>query len=108
MTVLPPPQARQAANTGKRGPMTDQQHTANATNHPGPNPAVDISAAWSMLSQLGYPFRYSGKGQDGTYEYVIIDPATGGYLAKGNGPTLASSMYEAAACIMQSNEAVAE
>ena len=57
---------------------------------------IDISVAWDTLSRLGYPARYGGKAQDGSYEYVIIDPQTGRFLATGKGATLEKSMCEAA------------
>jgi hypothetical protein len=57
---------------------------------------INISTAWSMLSHLGYPARYGGKAQDGSYEYVIIHPKTGDFLAKGKGLTLECSMCDAA------------
>ena len=57
---------------------------------------IDISVAWGTLSRLGYPSRYGGKAQDGSYEYVIIDPKTGNFLATGKGATLEKSMCEAA------------
>ena len=57
---------------------------------------INISVAWGALSRLGYPARYSGKAQNGSYEYVITDPRTGSLLATGKGVTLARSMCEAA------------
>jgi len=60
------------------------------------DPEIDISVAWDSLSRLGYPARYGGKAQDGSYEYVIIDPQTGGFLATGKGATLEKSMCQAA------------
>ena len=60
------------------------------------DPEIDITVAWGALSQLGYPARYSGKAEDGSYEYVIIDPQTGSFLATGKGATLERSMCEAA------------
>ena len=57
---------------------------------------IDISVAWDTLARLGYPARYSGKAQDGSYEYAIIDPQTGSLLATGKGTTLEMSMCEAA------------
>ena len=57
---------------------------------------INISVAWGTLSRLGYPSRYGGKAQDGSYEYVIIDPKTGNFLATGKGATLEKSMCEAA------------
>lgn len=59
-------------------------------------PEINISLAWSILSRLGYPSRYSGRAQDGSYEYVIISPQTGDFLASGKGMTLETSMCEAA------------
>lgn len=59
-------------------------------------PVIDISVAWSTLSRLGYPARYGGKAQDGSYEYVIVDPRSGTLLATGKGETLEMSMCEAA------------
>lgn len=60
------------------------------------DPEINISIAWSTLSRLGYPARYGGKAQDGSYEYVVIDPRTGNFLASGKGSTLERSMCEAA------------
>ena len=60
------------------------------------DPEINISLAWSILSRLGYPSRYSGRSQDGSYEYVIISPQTGDFLATGKGMTLETSMCEAA------------
>ena len=60
------------------------------------DPEIDISVAWGTLARLGYPARYGGKAQDGSYEYVIINPQTGGFLATGRGATLEMSMCEAA------------
>jgi len=60
------------------------------------DPEIDITVAWGALSQLGYPARYSGKTQNGSYEYVIIDPQTGSLLGTGKGATLERSMCEAA------------
>ena len=60
------------------------------------DPEIDISDAWGILSRLGFPARYGGKAQDGSYEYVIIDPQTGGFLATGKGATIEKSMCQAA------------
>ena len=60
------------------------------------DPEIDISVAWDALSHLGYPARYGGKTQDGSYEYVIIDPKTCGFLATGQGATIEKAMCEAA------------
>lgn len=60
------------------------------------DPEINISVAWGALSRLGYPARYSGKAQNGSYEYVITDPQTGSLLATGKGVTLERSMCEAA------------
>jgi hypothetical protein len=57
---------------------------------------IDISVAWSTLSHLGCPARYGGKAQDGSYEYVILDPRSGALLTTGQGETLELSMCEAA------------
>ena len=57
---------------------------------------IDISLAWSTLSQLGFPARYGGKAQNGCYEYVIVDPRSGTLLATGQGEALELSMCEAA------------
>lgn len=59
-------------------------------------PEINISLAWSILSRLGYPSRYSGRAQDGSYEYVIISPQTGDFLATGKGMTLETSICQAA------------
>lgn len=59
-------------------------------------PDIDISVAWSTLSHLGCPARYGGKAQDGSYEYVILDPRSGALLTTGQGETLELSMCEAA------------
>ena len=60
------------------------------------DPEINISLAWRILSRLGYPSRYSGRSQDGSYEYVIISPQTGDFVATGKGLTLETSMCEAA------------
>ena len=57
---------------------------------------IDIKVAWSVLSKLGYPARFCGRAQDGSYEYVILDPKTGNFLATGKGKTLEYSICEAA------------
>lgn len=57
---------------------------------------INISFAWHLLSHLGLPVRYGGRSQDGLYEYVVIDPETGRFLATGRGPTLELSMCDAA------------
>lgn len=57
---------------------------------------IDIKVAWSVLSKIGYPARFCGRSQDGSYEYVIIDPKTGSFLATGKGSTLEYSICEAA------------
>ena len=57
---------------------------------------IDISVAWSTLSHLGCPARYGGKAQDGSYEYVIVDPRSGALLTTGQGETLELSMCQAA------------
>ena len=57
---------------------------------------ISISYAWSQLARLGFPARYGGRAQDGSYEYVVIDPKTGQFIATGKGPTLEQSMCEAA------------
>ena len=59
-------------------------------------PEINISFAWSMLSRLGCPARYGGRALDGSYEYVIINPQTGNFIATGKGATLEMSMCEAA------------
>lgn len=60
------------------------------------NPEINISFAWSVLARLGYPARYGGRAQDGSYEFVIINPSTGSFMATGKGPTIEMSMCEAA------------
>lgn len=57
---------------------------------------INITHAWSILSLLGLPARYGGKSPDGSYEYIIINPRTGGFLATGKGRTLEGSICEAA------------
>lgn len=57
---------------------------------------INISMAWSILSRLGCPTRYGGRAQDGSHEYVIINPKTGDFLATGRGGSVASSICEAA------------
>ena len=57
---------------------------------------INIKVAWSTLSRLGYPARFSGKAQDGSFEYVIIDPHTGRFMASGKGSTLEMAMCKAA------------
>ena len=56
---------------------------------------INISVAWSALSRLGCPARYCGRSQDGSYEYMIINPKTGDLLASGKGRTLEHSICEA-------------
>lgn len=56
---------------------------------------INISVAWRVLSRLGCPARYCGKSQDGSYEYVIINPKSGDFLASGKGGTLEYSICEA-------------
>lgn len=60
------------------------------------DPVINMSFAWSILAKLGFPARYGGRAQDGSYEYVIIDPQTGKHLATGRGENLEISMCEAA------------
>jgi hypothetical protein len=60
------------------------------------NQDINISFAWSVLAQLGLPARYGGRAQDGSYEFVILHPATGSFLATGKGPSIEMSMCEAA------------
>lgn len=60
------------------------------------SPEINISFAWSVLARLGYPARYGGRAQDGSYEFVIIDPSTGDFMATGKGPTIELSMCQAA------------
>lgn len=60
------------------------------------DPEINISFAWSILAQLGYPARYGGRAQDGSYEYVIVNPETGDFVATGKGVTLETSMCQAA------------
>lgn len=57
---------------------------------------ITISIAWSVLSRLGRPSRYLGRGQDGSHEYGIIDPFTGNLLTTGKGVTVEKAMCEAA------------
>lgn len=57
---------------------------------------ISILTAWTVLARLGLPARYGGKTQDGSFEYLIINPATGNFLATGKGPTLEDSICEAA------------
>lgn len=76
--------------------MKLQQQQACLLNDEEIVPEINISLAWSILSRLGYPSRYSGRAQDGSYEYVIICPQTGDFLATGKGMTLETSMCEAA------------
>lgn len=64
--------------------------------HKDDDPEIDISIAWSILARLGYPARYGGRAQDGSYEYVIINPQTGDFVATGKGSTLETSMCQAA------------
>lgn len=56
---------------------------------------IDIGYAWRILSRLGYPARYCGKAVDSSFEFVIIDPVSGQYLATGKGPTLEHSICDA-------------
>ena len=57
---------------------------------------INISYAWSILSRLGLPARYGGRSPEGSYEYIIINPRTGCFLATGKGETLEKSICEAA------------
>ena len=60
------------------------------------DPEINITLAWSVMSRLGLPARSGGRALDGSYEYVIINPQTGDFLATGKGMTLESSMCQAA------------
>ncbi len=60
------------------------------------DPEINISVAWSTLSRLGLPARFGGRAQDGSYEYVVVDPLSGDFVATGRGETLEHSMCEAA------------
>lgn len=66
---------------------------------------IDISIAWGVLSRLGRPVRYGGRAQDGSYEFIVIDPGTGKFLATGKGETLELSMCDAALKAGTSGEA---
>lgn len=59
-------------------------------------PKINISSAWSVLSRLGCPGRFGGRAQDGSYEFVIVNPGTGTLLCSGKGETLESAMCAAA------------
>ncbi len=61
----------------------------------GLQPENDISAAWRIVSRLGYPGRYGGRALDGRYEYLIVNPRTGS-LASGKGGSVTAAMCEAA------------
>ena len=65
------------------------RHEDNVSN-------INISVAWNVLSRLGCPARYCGRSADGSYEYVIINPKTGDFLASGKGETLEYSICDAA------------
>ena len=67
---------------------------------------INISTAWHILAQLGYPARYGGRAQDGSHEFLIINPATGVFLATGKGATLEISICDAAinACALANQE----
>lgn len=80
----------------KRGIMKSRLKQAGLLRTEDDGHEINISFAWSILSRLGCPARYSGKGQDGSYEYIIIDPRTGEFLATGKGVTIEKSMCEAA------------
>jgi hypothetical protein len=60
------------------------------------SPEISISFAWSVLSRLGYPARYGGRAQDGSHEFVILNPSTGDFLATGKGTSIEMSMCQAA------------
>lgn len=76
--------------------MKTRLEQAGLLNHEEGSSRVDISLAWRILSRLGCPARYGGKAMDGSYEYVILHPQTGHFLATGKGITLEGSMCEAA------------
>lgn len=57
---------------------------------------LNISTAWSIMAHLGYPGRYAGKAQDGSYEYLILNPLSGELLASGKGSSLESAICAAA------------
>jgi len=60
------------------------------------DPEISISLARSILSRIGLPARYAGKAQDGSHEYLIINPRTGAFLTSGKGDTLEYAMCSAA------------
>ncbi len=76
--------------------MKSRLKIAGLLRNEGDDPEINITTAWNILSRLGYPARYGGKAQDGSYEYMIINPKTGDLIAKGKGLTLEYSMCEAA------------
>ena len=76
--------------------MKSRLHKAGLLDKADDGYEIDINVAWSTLSRLGYPARFSGKAQDGSYEYVIIDPHTGSFMASGKGATLEKAMCKAA------------
>ena len=60
------------------------------------DPEIDISVAWSTLSHLGFPARYTGKNLKGYHEYVILDLKSGNMITTGHGSTIELAMCEAA------------
>lgn len=62
----------------------------------GPSPARSIIGAWSVLARLGAPGRFLGRTQDGQYEYLIVDAASGLMLASGKGETMPAAICAAA------------
>lgn len=57
---------------------------------------IDISTAWSALARLGFPGRFTGRTQDGSYEFAVINPTTGSLMTTGTGRTLETAMFDAA------------
>ena len=60
------------------------------------DPEISISLAWNILAKVGLPARFGGRSQDGSYEYLIINPLTGDFLTSGKGDTLECAMCAAA------------
>jgi len=60
------------------------------------DPEISISLAWNILAKVGLPARYGGRSQDGSYEFLIINPQTGDFLTSGKGDTLEYAMCAAA------------
>ena len=76
--------------------MSIHRSDAGCWTHELDSLEINISLAWSLLARLGLPARFGGRAPDGSYEYFISDPLTGGFLARGKGQTIEESMCDAA------------